>query len=248
MGSGAGQLGEDGGGDGVGGDFEHAAEVDGAVAAEAGAAFDVAADDGGGWAAWAGGGGFGGAEDGDDWSAEELGEVHGAGVVGEEETALAETGGEFFEGGLSGEVFGGGADEGGELSAHVFLGGGAEDEPMAGDFGGDLAGGFGEAVERVAFGGAVFGTGAESEGEGRGGFGRGEDGVVEGGVFDIGTETPCDAEVESGVVFDGAGFFLGWDDLVEEFAAPVALVADDAEDAGEFHFEGGAEAVREEDA
>ena len=110
-GSGAAQFGEDGGGDGFGGDFEHATEVDRAGAAEAGGAFDVAADDGGGGAAWASGGGFGGAEDGDDRGAEELGEVHGAGVVGEEETALAEAGGEFFEGRLSGEVFGGGADE-----------------------------------------------------------------------------------------------------------------------------------------
>ena len=71
---------------------------------------------------------------------------------------------------------------------------------------------------------------------------------MEGGVLDIGAETPCDAEVESGVVFDGADFFPWRDDLVEEFAAPVALVADDAEDACEFHFEGGAETVGEEDA
>lgn len=208
----------------------------------------MTADDGGGWAAGACGGGFGGAEDGDDWGAEELGEVHGAGVVGEEETALAEAGGEIFDGGFSGEVFCGGADERGELGAHVFFGGGAEDKPVAGEFGGDLAGGFGEAVEGPAFGGAVFCACAEPEGEREGRFGRWEDGVVEGGVVDVGAETPCDAEVESGVVFDGADFFLGRDDLVEEFAAPVALVADDAEDAGEFHFEGGAETVGEEDA
>ena len=119
---------------------------------------------------------------------------------------------------------------------------------MAGEFGRDLACGFGEAVEGPAFGGAVFCAGAEPEGEREGRFERWEDWVVEGGVFDIGAETPCDAEVESGVVFDGADFFLGRDDLVEEFAAPVALVADDAEDAGEFHFEGGAETIREEDA
>jgi hypothetical protein len=66
---------------------------------------------------------------------------------------------------LSGEVFCGGADERGELSAHVFFGWSAEDEPVAGEFGGDGAGGFCEAVEGPAFGGAVFCAGAEPEGE-----------------------------------------------------------------------------------
>ncbi len=47
---------------------------------------------------------FGGAEDRDHRHAEQRGEMHGAGVVGEQEPALAQLGDEFFERGLADPV------------------------------------------------------------------------------------------------------------------------------------------------
>lgn len=79
---------EDGGNDFLHGDFFHAAEVDRAFAEEAGAAFHFLADDFAAGAAGASEDGFGGAENSDQRCADEVGEVHGAGVVGQETAEL----------------------------------------------------------------------------------------------------------------------------------------------------------------
>lgn len=60
---------------------------------EAGATWNVMAEDGVAVSRWAGPAGFGATEDGDDANAECGGEVHGAGVIGQEKVA----GGKFVD-------------------------------------------------------------------------------------------------------------------------------------------------------
>ena len=70
-----------------------AALGEGAGSFKAGATGDVMAEDGVAVSVGAGPAGFGAAEDGDDANAEGGGEVHGAGVIGEEQV----TGGQFVD-------------------------------------------------------------------------------------------------------------------------------------------------------
>ena len=109
----SGEMREDGGDDLADFDGFHAAEVDGALAEEAGAALDVVADDAVLRAERAGERGLGAAEKGDCGDAEMGSEVHGAGVVGEEEVAGAKFVHELREGGFADEV-GDGDRDGGE--------------------------------------------------------------------------------------------------------------------------------------
>ena len=95
---------EDGGNDFLHGDFCHAAEVDGAFAEEAGAAFHFLANDLAARASGTGQDGFCGSENGDERCADEVGEVHGAGVVGQEAAELGEQIHQLAECGFSCEV------------------------------------------------------------------------------------------------------------------------------------------------
>ncbi len=113
-------------------DPQHAAVVDGAFAEKAGAAIDLFADDAVDGADRGGQVRLGRAEDGDDGHTEGGGEVHGAGVVGEEKVAGAQFGDEFGEAGFADEVAVRGVDELGEGLAEGFLAGRAEEEPFVG--------------------------------------------------------------------------------------------------------------------
>ena len=106
-------------------------------------------------------------------------------------------------------------------------------------------GGGGEISEGPAFGGAVFGSGAEGEAQwlltGVVGWGgeviaqRAEQsGVVDGGAAIFG-----DAEKMVDVMAERAGAG-GWDDLIEQAVAPSSAIADAAWDAAAGHLEGAA--------
>ncbi len=85
-------------------DFLHAAEVDRALAKEAGTAFHFLSDDLTTRTARTGERGFGGSENGHKRGPDKVGEVHGAGVIGEESAQLGEEIHEFAERGFSCEV------------------------------------------------------------------------------------------------------------------------------------------------
>jgi len=146
-------------------DFEHAAEVDGAFPEETGTALDVAADDGVTVPEWTGEGGLGRAEDGDDGHAEMGGEVHGAGVVGQEEMALQELVHEFLQSGFADEIPAFLAKASGDDLADRRIPGHAEERPGEFAIFGDGLSGFEETLGGVALGGAVFRAGAKADPE-----------------------------------------------------------------------------------
>ncbi len=157
---------------GVDGDLSHTGEVDGALAEEAGVTGGALAEDVVfGVTGEAGAGEFrgGGAEGGDDGDIEGGGDVHGAGVIGEEGLAAFEEGAELAEGGFTGDAggWGGvGVEESDlllQLTGEVLVCGASEDEDLAPGFLLGDGGGLGEAIEGPAFGGAVFGSGVESD-------------------------------------------------------------------------------------
>lgn len=98
----------DGFADHLNGDGLHAAKINGTLPKEAGAAFNLMAQNlvgRGCFAARASKGWFGGAENSHHGEANEIGEMHGAGVVGEQEGESFELSNEFGKGGFSAEVF-----------------------------------------------------------------------------------------------------------------------------------------------
>jgi len=140
--------------------------IGGAAAQEAGAAVGLLLNDGEARGDGGGAFGIGGAENGDYWETDGCGDVHGAGIVAEEEVALREERGEIGDGGFAGEVDGG---------ALEFRGDGGGDGEFAGSAEEDYVGvgvrkknvqSFGEAVGRPAFGGAVGGPGADGDARG----------------------------------------------------------------------------------
>jgi len=245
----------EGGDDLIYGDGGHAGEIDGAGAEEAGATGGGVADDVVDGAEGTGEGGFGGAEEGDRGDIEEGGEVHGAGVIGEEEIAGAEFLVELGEGSFADEI-----DEmrGGEVSGgDDGIGDGAiffDAEDFPGAVGALVEGveSGGETLWEPALCGSVFGAWAEADDGGSGGG----DGAWSGegrGVSGIGADEGGEGEVIVDLVLgrSGGGRFLfgafGLEDLVEEPASMVAWSADASGDVGEEDFEGGAEGIGEED-
>ena len=152
---------EGGDGDFFDGEGFHATEVDGTFAEEAGVAFDMVTKDGGVAAEGAGQFRRGGTEEDDLGDVEGGGEMHGAGVVGDEEPAGFEEDAEFHEGGLAGDFDDGvgEADEIGDFVNQLGVTGAADEEDPATGGGVEAAGDFGESFRRPAFGGAVFGSG-----------------------------------------------------------------------------------------
>ena len=132
---------------------------------------------GGGWAGgrleeaggrrddWARAHGVGRTEEGEEGHAEGVGEVHAAGVVGDEEAAGAEARGVVGEGGAAREVFdAGGGKTGGDGAGERSVVGGAEEDEVCGwkrlDEGAPAGDG-------PAFGGCVFRARDEADGCGR---------------------------------------------------------------------------------
>lgn len=110
----------------------------------------------------------GAAERDDDRGAEGGGDVHGAGIVGQQGAAELQPGAKLGQAGLAGEiengVFAGGLlNCGGDAGGEGGVGFRAEDEPAAAEALVDLKGGGNEAVLGPAFGGAVFRAGIEAE-------------------------------------------------------------------------------------
>lgn len=241
----------------------HAAMVDGAFAEKARAAFDRFAYDAGEGPGGTGGDVVGGAEDGDGGDAECAGDVHGAGIVGEEGAAGGGDGDELVEFGFAGKVVGfdaGGGDLRLDLVAEGAFIGGAEQGYRGGGLPGETDGGLGKAIGEPAFGGTVGGAGADADPV------AGELAVAEEGlavlyqVRDAGEADGIDggdavneagaAEefevVEALVVGDFAGF--GWFDRVrEEETAGIAGEADAGGDAGSPDEGGRIKGVGEED-
>src|ERR1039458_10532175 len=91
-----------------GGNGGHATVVDGTLAEQAGTAFGMRADYARQRAGGAGGGVIGCAEDGNGGNAQRASDVHGAGIVGQEEAAGRGEIDEFAERGLAGEDGNGG--------------------------------------------------------------------------------------------------------------------------------------------
>jgi len=80
--------------------------ISGTTAKKARAAVGLLLDDGEARGDRSGAEGIGGAENGDDGKADGGGDVHGAGIVAEEEVALGEESGEIGDGSFAGEVDG----------------------------------------------------------------------------------------------------------------------------------------------
>src|SRR5258707_13700129 len=101
--------------------------IGGAAAKEAGAAIGLLLDDGDARRDRGGAIGIGGTEDGDHREADGGGDVHGTGIVGEEEVGLGKEGGEIGDGGFGGEGDGGGLQFGGDRGGDGEFAGSAEE-------------------------------------------------------------------------------------------------------------------------
>ena len=102
--------------------------IGGAAAKEAGAAVGLLLNDGEARRDRGGAVGIGGTEDGDYRKADGGGDVHGAGIVAEEEMALGEKGGEVGDGGFSGEINGSALQFGGDGGGDGEFAGSAEED------------------------------------------------------------------------------------------------------------------------
>ena len=151
-------------GDLLDGDAVHAAEINGALPEETRRAFDGCLDDFGMLAEWAGEFGGGGTEDRHQWRADGGGQMHRAGIVGQEEPAKTEEFAEFEQAGLAGDVDDVEAAHGVfNLAGNLGVTGAAEQEPPAIHFLRNTARDFGEALCRPAFGGAELCAGIDAD-------------------------------------------------------------------------------------
>jgi hypothetical protein len=137
--------------------------IGGATAEEAGAAVRLLLDDGEARGDGGGAFGIGGAEHGDYGEANGGGYVHGAGIVAEEKVALREERGEIGDGGFAGEIDGGTLEFGGDGGGDGEFTGGAEEDYVGVGAREQGVQGFGEAIGRPAFCGAVGGAGADGD-------------------------------------------------------------------------------------
>lgn len=183
--------------------------------------------------------------------------MHGAGVIGDEKAAGAEICDQLRQLGFADTI--GVANliphELGELFAHLgFPWGTVEDPFNVGMIGGDLLDDLSKAVERPAFGLSVFGPSADADFEAR----TWRSGRLIGRSLllgflgkkrgDVRTAAFGDVEVAEGVVKRGTeDFFRLFDDLSQESRAKGAFVTNEARDACEPEFEGGAGGICEKD-
>jgi len=149
-----------------GSDGGHAAMIGGAAAEEAGAAVGLLLNDGEARGDGCGAFGIGGAENGDYWETDGCGDVHGAGIVAEEEVTLREERGEIGDGRFAGEVDGGTLEFGGDGGGDGKFTGGAEEDHVGVGVRKVSVQGFGEAIGGPAFGGAVGGSSTDGDARG----------------------------------------------------------------------------------